>query len=389
MEIIELERNSPSAPAELEQDIFDYISSQTATFSEVPFCTEDSILFTQLAYLHLGGFVRGLKRFTLSVPLRRLAHPDVLSQISQSVRETEDTCRLLTMAAGSRRFGHVRVKFFEEQTDVAADKQFSAVTFLLDSRSAFIAYRGTDNTIVGWRENFNMAYMTPVPSQAESANYLRTAASIIRRRRLYVGGHSKGGNLAMYAAMNCGRDIQPRIAGVYNLDGPGFKDKMLETQEFKGIKDKLHIILPESSMIGTLLRIDGERKIVRSRGKGFDQHNPMNWIFDRLSLAYIPSLSKDAMVFDDIADRWLDTLDNNQRQLVVNVLFEIINNSGAGTFGEVIDKIKDGEITALRVLKDLDADTRKRLLPLLKNLGMEYIKAKIAFRKAEKRSVEQ
>jgi len=382
MEIIELERNRSSAAEIKEQSVFDYITNQTATFAEVPFCVEDSILFTQLAYLHMGDFVRGLKRFTLSVPLRRLAQSDVLAQISQSVREPEDTRRLLTLAANSRRFGRVKVKFFEEKTDIGIDKQFSAVTFLLDSKSAFIAYRGTDNTIVGWRENFNMAYMTPVPSQAESAKYLHSAASFLNRRKLYVGGHSKGGNLAMYAAMYCGSDVQQRLAGIYNLDGPGFKDHMLDSAEFKAVKDKLHIVLPESSMIGTLLRIDGEKKIVRSRGEGFEQHNPMIWIFDHLNLDYIPSLSKDAMVFDEIADKWLDALDNRQRQLVVNVLFEVINNSGAVNFGEVLDKIKDGEITALRVLKDLDPDTRKQLLPMLKNLGMEYIKAKIAFRKA-------
>jgi len=378
-----MELNINEASSEIiSQDIFDYIASKNTTFKEEPFCIEDSILFTQLAYLHLGGVVRGLKRFTLSVPIRRLARPDILEQISTGVRETEQTCRLITMAAQSRRFGKIRVKFFEENTDEKNDKQFSAVTFLLDSKTAFISYRGTDNTIVGWRENFNMAYMTPVPSQAEAAEYLRTASSILSRRKLYVGGHSKGGNLAVYASMYCGNEIQSRIEGVYNLDGPGFKDNVVDSVQFKGISDRLHIILPESSMIGTLLKTGGERKVVRSRGEGFDQHNPMNWHFVGNSLEYIPSLSKDAMVFDEIADNWLDNLDQDQRQLVVSVLFEVINNSGAVNFSEVLDKIQNGEITALRVLKDLDADTRKKMLPMLKNLGMEYIKAKFAYRKA-------
>ncbi len=380
MEVIELERNGTESDVD-RLSIFDYIANRTATFAEEPFCIEDSIVFTQLAYLHMGDYVRGLRRFTLSVPIRRLAREDVLAAISQSVRETEDTRRLLTMAAASRRFGRVRVKFFEEKTDVSADKQFSAVTFLLDSKNAFVAYRGTDNTIVGWRENFNMAYMTPVPSQAEAADYLKTAASFIPRRRLYVGGHSKGGNLAVYAAMHCGQAVQNNIQGVYNLDGPGFKDGVMESGIFRAIKDRLHIVMPESSMIGTLLRLEGEKKIVKSRGKGFDQHNPMNWVFSGNSLHYIPSLSKDAIVFDEIADNWLDTLDHKKRQLVVGVLFDIIGNSGAASFGEVLDKIREGEITALRVLKDLDAGTRKQLLPLLKNLGMEYLKAKFAHRK--------
>jgi len=366
---------------ERHRDIFDYIREQNATFREAPLCVEDCLLLTQLAYLHLGGFVRGLRRYTLSVPIRKLAQPEILDEICRGVRETENTRRLVTMAAASRRFGHIRVKFFEDITDHESHKQFCAVTFLLDSKTAFIAYRGTDNTIVGWRENFNMAFMSPIPAQTESAEYLREVGSYISRRNLFVGGHSKGGNLAMYAAMNCGRVIQQRIIGIYNLDGPGFKDDVIRRAEMQAIKDRLHNILPESAMIGTLLKTCGERKVVHSAGTGFDQHNPNNWKFDGLSLSYAPSLSRDAMVFDEIVDNWLDTLTAKQRELLVNALFKVINETGAVSFNQVIEMIQNGEISAFRVVKDMDADTRKQLLPMLKGLGVEYLKSKFSSKK--------
>lgn len=379
------ENNELAMLAETEESryssLFDYIANQQATFSESPFCAEDSLLLTQLAYLDFYDYVRGLDRFTLSTSIKTLAKPEILADISRKVREKEDTCRMITMAAASRRFGHIRLKYFVDITDRANDKQFAAVTFLLDHKTAFVSFRGTDNTIVGWRENFNMAYMTPVPAQTESTEYLRKVGSLLFTRKLYVGGHSKGGNLAIYSSMNCGRDLQKRILGVYNLDGPGFKEDTLRREEMIAIKDRTHILLPESSMIGTLLKSSGNRYIVRSDGKGFDQHNPMNWKFEELSLSYVPSLSPDAMQFDTVVDNWLDTLTNKQREIIVDALFEVINESGAVTFSDVTDKIKSGEITAFRVLKDLDAETRKQILPMVKGLGMEYLKAKMSSRK--------
>lgn len=364
------------------RSLFDYIAEETATFAEKPFTVEDSILFTQLAYLHLGGYVKPIRPlYTFSASLRRLSHPDILSAISQSMRIPEDTCRLLTMAAESRRFGKTRVKYFEERTDLDAEKQFAAVTFLLDNNLAFVAYRGTDNTIVGWRENFNMAYMTPVPSQTDSAEYLRTVINRLRTRKIYVGGHSKGGNLAVYAAAHCGIAEQQRILGIYNLDGPGFKDDILKGAEMRRIKDRLHNILPRESMIGTLLRSVGSQTIVNSRESGFEQHNPLNWVFEKDRLQQADSLSKDAIVFDRVIDNWLDSLTNPQRELIVDTMFEIIAKSGAETFNDVMVMLKNGDINAIRVIKDMDPERRRQLIPLFKNLGVEYLKAKISRQK--------
>lgn len=364
------------------RNLFDYIKDEQSTFSEKPLCAEDSILFTQLVYLHMGDYVKEFRKMpSLSVSLKKLSDPDVLKIMSRSVRIPEDTCRLLTLAASSRRFGRTKVKYFAEHTDLQAEKQFSAVTFLLDNHTAFVAFRGTDNTIVGWRENFNMAYHTPVPSQAESADYLNKVINRLRTRRIYVGGHSKGGNLAVYAAMHCGAKEQQRILGVYNLDGPGFKDDVTGSPEMQAIRGKLHNYLPHEAMIGTLLKSSGESTVVYSEGKGFDQHNPLNWIFTGNVLKKADSLSPDAIVFDRVLDNWMDTLSGAQRELLVNTMFEIIYNSGAKTFNDVLEMIQNGDISALRVIKNMDPQRRRQLIPLIKSLGIEYVKAKFSGRK--------
>lgn len=369
--------------SESSRNIFDYIAEETATFSEKPFCTEDSILFTQLAYFYMESFVKKILPYpSFSTSFKKLAEENVLSEMSRSMRIPEDTCRLMTMAAVSRRFGNTRAKYFSEHTDTLAEKQFAAVTFLLDNHTAFVAFRGTDNTIVGWRENFNMAYMTPVPSQTESAEYLRTVINRLRTRKIYVGGHSKGGNLAVYAAMHCGAKEQQRILGVYNLDGPGFKDDIIKSEEMLKIKDRMYTVLPQSSMIGTLLKSVGWQMVVQSQGTGFEQHNPTNWVFEGNHLKVVDSLSKDAIVFDRVLDNWLESLDNSQRELIVDTMFDIIDNSGADTFNDVLVMIQKGDINALRVIKNMNPETRRKLIPLFKNLGVEYIKEKMRRPKA-------
>ena len=154
--------------------------------------------------------------------------------------------------------------------------QFAAMTFDLPDGSSYIAFRGTDATIVGWKEDFNMAFQYPVPSQAEAADYLNEAARHCRGK-LYVGGHSKGGNLAVYAAANCRPDVSARLARVFSHDGPGFLEQALQSEAFRQVLPKIEKTLPQSSMIGMLLEHQENYKIVKSSSISIWQHNPFSW----------------------------------------------------------------------------------------------------------------
>lgn len=372
---------APPVAQQTQNTFFDYLISERSPLRKKPFGTEDSILLTQLAYLCMGGFVKGFSGISRSVSIKRLAKPKVLEELCRRVNRPEEGRKLMLLAADNPRFSRMRVKFYSEHTDEAADKQFAAMTFLLDDRSAFIAFRGTDNSIVGWRENFMMAYRTPVPAQADSVGYLERAAKRLPFRRIRVGGHSKGGNLAVYAALNCGEDCQDRITDIYDLDGPGFKDSVLNTPEHDRIKSRINFVVPQESMIGTLLKPCAEMRVVKSSGDGFEQHSPLRWQIDGGGLVYVDKLAKGSLILDDALDNWLEGLSDEQRTLMVDVLFEVVNESNAENFDQVLEMIKSGEISALGVLRGLKSDRRRSVLAMLRSLGLEYIKSRISLRK--------
>jgi len=141
--------------------------------------------------------------------------------------------------------------YYVNKIDLNEEKQFSAVTYLLDDGTAYVAYRGTDATFVGWKEDFNMGFISPVPSQQEGVKYLNTVG-YLAARELYVGGHSKGGNIAVYSAIKCHQHIRDSIIRVYNHDGPGFREE-ISMSWFLSIKDRIHKTIPQSSVIGMLL----------------------------------------------------------------------------------------------------------------------------------------
>ena len=140
--------------------------------------------------------------------------------------------------------------------DLISDKwemQFSAVTAYLADGLTHVLFRGTDETMIGWKEDFNMAFMTPVPAQVKAVDYLHYAAERIRGG-FSVGGHSKGGNLAVYSAMKCSRLVRERITSIYSQDGPGFTKETLEDGDFDAIKDRIQKYVPHSSIIGMLFQ---------------------------------------------------------------------------------------------------------------------------------------
>ena len=157
------------------------------------------------------------------------------------------------------------------------ETQFSAVTFRLPNGICYVAYRGTDETIVGWKEDFNLAFSEPVEGQLLSVDYLNRAAESIAGS-FYVGGHSKGGNFAAYACMNCEGKVRGRIMGIYDHDGPGLRPEVKALGAYDEIADRIHKTIPHSSLVGMLLYTDGVYRVVESRTIGLAQHNPYTWL---------------------------------------------------------------------------------------------------------------
>ena len=188
----------------------------------------------------------------------------------------EKHAQLLHAAAGCERFRSVRLFHYAERFSEERQQQFSATTFLLDAddKTVYVAFRGTDNTLVGWREDFNMSFQSEVPSQTDAAAYLREILTM-GFSNVLVGGHSKGGNLAVFSAVHAPRHMVQRIQAVYNNDGPGFANHLLETASFWYLKDRIHTFVPQDSVIGMLLEHDEDYQVVYSRQKGLAAAQPL------------------------------------------------------------------------------------------------------------------
>ena len=247
-------------------NVLDYLDWRgDLTLAQSPFSHVDSLVLCRLSYLPFEGILPGLYSDT-AISIFQAAERllgDTSSPVIQASQKklTPRDGKLLQKLAQSRRFSHMTLSKYINSVDRATQKQFSALTVHTGDGCLYVAYRGTDSTLVGWKEDFNMGFMTPVPSQREAISYLEHIAHN-SSEQLRVGGHSKGGNLAIYAAAFSSPSIQSRILQVDSHDGPGFLPKVMHSAGYQAIRSKITTFLPQSSVIGMLLEHEEEYIIV-------------------------------------------------------------------------------------------------------------------------------
>jgi hypothetical protein len=269
--------------------------------------------------------------------------------------------------AASPRFRNIKINYYINKIDSKLEKQFAAVTYQLEEETAYIAYRGTDATVVGWKEDFNMAFTCPVPSQEEGVKYLdRIAVKVPGELR--IGGHSKGGNIAVYSAMKCDSPIQERIINVFNHDGPGFKDSIFESPEFIKINNKIHKTLPQSSLIGMLLQDQGKYFVVESNRFGILQHDPFSWSIGTDDFCYTGNISKRAMNMHKTLNQWLSTLTDENRELFIGTLYQVIETTDAATIYEFSEDWRKKAISILGAFKNIDKETKSFVTKTINDL---------------------
>lgn len=196
------------------------------------------------------------------------------------------TEELAGLMGDAERYKDVRITRYVEISDDTLEKQFSAMTFILPDSSLFIAFRGTDSTLVGWKEDFNMAIVDGTPSQLEATEYVENVAKEYPNVQLILGGHSKGGNLAVWAAVHMSEDVKSRIKIVFNFDAPGLSKVVSESDEYQSIKHKILTVVPHDSVVGMIMRNETPL-VVKCEGDGLLQHNPFNWNVSRNDFVYV------------------------------------------------------------------------------------------------------
>ncbi len=280
---------------------------------------------------------------------------------------------ILRQVAETERFKNVGLCKYVSSIDYKDEKQFAALHILLEDGTTYISYRGTDDTLVGWKEDFNMTYMAPVPAQIEALKYLEETTKK-SKRLLRLGGHSKGGNLAIYAGTHCNDQLKQRIIEIYNNDGPGFYRDVIESQGYKQMLHKIKTIIPESSVVGMLLEHEEEYVIVKSKKNGILQHDIMNWEVLGTKLIYLESVSKNSRKLDYTIKSWLENIDINQRAQFIEALYNVLASTGAKTVSELTaDKLKNINM-ALKTWGTMEETTKEMVIETLKIMISEYYK---------------
>ena len=253
--------------------------------------------------------------------------------------------------------------------------QFAAITLLLPDGTVFVAFRGTDSSIAGWKEDFNMAYAKPVPAQWEALNYLRSAAAK-HPGPIRVAGHSKGGNLAMYAASMVEGAVLERVAQVYSYDGPGLSDQINAQGLYERLGDRLKAYVPQSSVIGMLLAHPDDVVVVKSDSVSVMQHNPYSWQVEGPRFVRCDGLSKDSQRFEAAFRKWLTQVDEADRALLVESLFRIIDASKARKFGKGFwQGLLRNPGAVFDAMTDINPEGYKRISQMLGDLALDMLRA--------------
>lgn len=302
-----------------------------------PFNEVDNLILSQLAYVNLD-YIVPVKWTNLSITIQEAADryfalysEEQIQQFSYYVRISASLLRKL---AQSPRFANARLSKFENMIDLDRTKQFAAMHIELDDGTVYISFRGTDNTIVGWKENFNMTVGTPVAAQVEAVRYIEDTTENVDAE-LRLGGHSKGGNLAVYATVMCHPDIQQRILDVYNNDGPGFEAKFLQSEAYQQMRGKIRTIVPQSSIVGMLLEHEEELTVVQNHHSLLVQHEAFTWEVIGSGFVKGESVEQKSELLEITLKSWLGQLDKKQRQQFVSALFHVFDVGDIRTFEDL------------------------------------------------------
>lgn len=332
-------------------NIMDYISWRgDLTFAQSPFNEVDNLILACFSYVNLDRIpaVTRQKGIELKKLVKEFKKLHTIKELEADKSFIRLAPFMMFEMAESVRFGNCVIRNYVNEIVTEAEQQFSAVEIVLDDGTSYISFRGTDDTIIGWKEDFNLSTGV-VPAQERAVEYMQRisdkASGMLR-----VGGHSKGGNLAIYGSVMC-KSVHDKILEIYSNDGPGFSKEFQESPETAEMMPKIIRIIPEYSIIGTLLEHEKQPIIVASTSRGLLQHDGFSWEVQGPGLVRRDSLNKTALRFIEILHKWIDGMDTEQKRLLIEDLFATLQASGY----ENLSEVQSGGIKSLAAMvKRLD-----------------------------------
>jgi len=351
-------------------NLFDYISWRgDLTFGQAPLCTVDLLIFSEIVHAPFENLTPGFKGKTL-LELSGKVYPEPVKGNPYSLLPAR--YRIWELMKKHPRFAQVRLMEFVSHFEPENSKQFAGAVFCLD-RTAVVVFRGTDSTITGWKEDFLMSFESPIPAQEDALQFLGNVSP--EYDQIYVCGHSKGGNLAMYAASRlCNK---ARICGVVSFDGPGLDQEILNSDGWKEILPVTRLIIPESSVIGLLLGYYDKYEVIASDSISLMQHNPFYWHVTGSEFEKAPETTFSSRVTENALHNFLARCPVAQRKILVQAIFDILEATGAKATKDIIRSVPThlGQIKkVVECLDDRDKDTLKEMFRILKQAYGSSIK---------------
>ncbi len=349
-------------------NVFGYLKEYGGfTFSQKKFCDVDGLILAQFSYLKVDGMVPRLREGAEAVTLRSLSeHPDK-EKLFADERYAKNNRRLFAMMCASVRFRDIRINDYVSITDEQIGTQFAAMVITIGEKLHYVAFRGTDETIVGWKEDFCMAFTGTIPSQDYSVIYLTRVADKMEGR-FYIGGHSKGGNLAVYAALRCPADIEPRIGRIYSFDAPGFRSGILEGESYRKICGRIRRWVPQSCVVGMMLQYRGRYHVVQSTASGLLQHDPFSWLIEEGRFVQLKALDKKRRKLDSAINTWIMNMSDGQIRRFVGNLFDILYASETDNLIELFKHRKQSVSHMLAAYKKMEPAEKRFMRRMLGKL---------------------
>ncbi len=330
------------------------------TFEESPINEIDNAIFCAFSYIRIENFINSSEILTIEE-----LYPRYVSSAKKESILLKNQNTLFALLQNSKRFKQVKVAKFIKETSEALEKQFCAMTFVLNENELFVAFRGTDETLTGWKENFNLSFMETTPSQKRALEYLEEIANHTNKE-ITIGGHSKGGNLAMYAYVFSKKDTKAKIKQVYNNDGPGLSKNILKKDELENIEQNIKTLMPKSSIIGNLLENYSQIEIVKSNSIGILEHDIYTWETLGNHFVKTKSLDKKTQELCNFLNKKINEIPDEKKKRIIDFFYEVMESFGVTDIEEAINKIgKNNSLLKKHNLSLEDMQIIWKLMPLV------------------------
>ena len=366
--------------------IFDYLD-QVAYDSiyDTPFNELDMLILTEITYLPFDQIVSNQIAPDCTCRLFEAAEK-VPQDLSMLV--TKNRLKLLEKVASSTRFKNIKLMGYVNDIDPDVQKQFAAMIFKIKPDSYVLTFRGTDDSIIGWKEDFHMTYMDQVPAQKTAVNYLRKAMDALPGQFILTG-HSKGGNLASYAASQIEPEYQERIQIIYSYDAPGLNHSVITSQGYQTISDKIKRYIPQGSIVGMMLETPKQAQIVKSTAiGGLAQHDTFTWQIADQTFVLLDNLNPDSLQVDKTLKNWVDSVSDEELKDFFDLFFGLILDAGISSINDLTKLENFNKILAVfenaNALTDEERDMLTRLAKLLVDMRYQSWKDDINLLKPSK-----